>query len=106
MSAIPGKLGKLPAAHDPRTLQFGNYAAALPAPPPARSWFVHQIPDYGVMLNDTLSDCVPAATGHAVQIWTSDATGVMATVPDSAILAAYSLMGGYVPGNPATDQGW
>ncbi len=104
---VVGLLGKLPAAHDNRTLQFENYVdfAALPPPPAARSWFMHPVANYGWMLNNSLGDCVPAADGHAIQIWTSDATGAMTTVPDSAILQAYSGIGGYVPGNPATDQG-
>jgi hypothetical protein len=42
--------------------------------------------------------------GHSIQSW-SAAVGSEVTVPDSAILTGYEAVGGYVPGNPSTDNG-
>src|ERR1019366_7536834 len=52
-------------------------------------------------------DCVVAAIGHMVELWTFDASaGKSTNIPsDAQILAMYEAVGGYVPGNPATDQG-
>ena len=55
-------------------------------------------------MNDNLGDCVEAAKGHAEQVW-GLCNGRMVTVPDSTILANYEAIGGYVPGDPSTDNG-
>jgi hypothetical protein len=52
-------------------------------------------------LNDQLGDCVCAWGGHWEGLLTAGGTNP----PDGAILAAYQAIGGYVPGDPATDQG-
>lgn len=62
------------------------------------------IQNWGMMGNDQLGDCTIAAPGHLVQAWTA-AEGQEFTIPDSDILAAYSLFDGYVPGDPSTDRG-
>ena len=56
-----------------------------------------------MMLNDTLGDCTCTAMGHEVQVATAN-HGHEVTVPDSAVLTAYEAVGGYVPGQPNTDQ--
>jgi hypothetical protein len=56
------------------------------------------------MLNDSLGDCVAATIGHQQLCWTAN-TSSPVIVPDSAILAQYERVGGYVPGQPGTDQG-
>jgi hypothetical protein len=61
--------------------------------------------DLGVALNDELGDCTAAAVAHAIQVWTLTANPPMVTVPDSDVLKLYEATGGYVPGDPATDQG-
>lgn len=57
-----------------------------------------------MMANDMLGDCTIAAVAHAVQVWTA-ATGSPVTAADSVVVNYYSLWDGYVPGDPATDQG-
>lgn len=101
------KLGKKPYRHDPSTLRFEAYfdPAALPFIPPCKEWMRAMPPKTGMMLNDTLGDCVIAAFGHQVQAWTFNATGKMITIPDQAILQGYEAVGGYQPGKPWTDQG-
>lgn len=71
-----------------------DYSARMPLP-------------LGEMLNDSLGDCAEAAVGHAIQVWTWNARGpsYMVTVPDADILALYEWAGGYVPGDPSTDNG-
>ena len=103
------KLGKGAPKHDVRNLLLARYltpalTAALPPTPASRAWSKKAKPDWGVMLNDELGCCLVAAKGHAIQVCTAnDSTEV--TVPDSAILAEYERVFGYVPGRPETDQG-
>lgn len=101
----PRKLGKKPARFDKRTLKFGSYLTpALPAPPPHVDWSRGYSWDWHMFLNDQLGCCVEAAKGHAEQIWTMN-NGRLVTVPDSTILANYEAIGGYVNGDPSTDNG-
>jgi hypothetical protein len=56
--------------------------------------------------NDTLGDCVIAAQAHLVGVFTGNAAGgspVIFSLPQ--IVARYSSIGGYVPGEPSTDNG-
>jgi hypothetical protein len=76
---------------------------ALPPPPDAVDW-TKGITSWGMMLNDTLSDCTIAGVGHAVQVWTAN-TGGKVTVPDPTIESYYETWDGYVPGNPDSDNG-
>jgi hypothetical protein len=98
------KLGKRPPRKDERTLQFANYVAGLPAPPPACSWF-QGVTQWGMMLNDELGDCTCAAYGHGAQVVTLNSTIGEVTPPDVLILNLYERTCGYVPGEPNTDQG-
>jgi hypothetical protein len=98
------KLGRKAIKTDTRTLQLAKYLTPeLPPPPPAADWS-KGITSWGMMENDTLGDCTIAGCGHAVQVWTAN-TGSEATVPDSAILAAYEQWDGYDPSDPDTDAG-
>lgn len=97
-------LGRNPSVYDSRTLRLATYFKNLPALYKHQDYLV-KVPDpCGAMLNDQLGDCVIAGYGHAIQGWTGSATSEL-TVPDKNILKAYEDVGGYVPGNPNTDQG-
>lgn len=99
------KLGKKAPRLDARTLKIERYfLPTLPPAPPRVDWSRGFSFNYGMMGNDTLGDCTEAKKGHAVQVWTL-CNGRMVTIPDSVILAAYETDGGYVPGNPSTDNG-
>lgn len=99
------KLGKRPPRFDHRTLRLASYLTpALPPPPPRVDWTRGFNINYGMMLNDSLGDCVEAAKGHAGQVW-SLCNGRLVTVPDSIILSNYEANGGYVPGDASTDNG-
>ena len=55
--------------------------------------------------NNSLGDCVIASSYQALGTWTGNANGAPFLATDAQIIADYSAIGGYVPGNPATDQG-
>jgi hypothetical protein len=57
-----------------------------------------------VYMNDQLGDCTIAGAGHVVGTLTGGA-GKVVTFTDDQIVAMYSACGGYVPGQPNTDQG-
>jgi hypothetical protein len=101
------KTGKRPARIDPRTLKLAKYLTAkLPAPPAEVSWVVclAAVEGFPMYLNDTLGDCVAAASGHMQQQWNFYA-GHSWQPTDADILASYEAVGGYDPGNPNTDNG-
>lgn len=78
-------------------------AADLPTPPAYCSWGP-PLTKLGPMLNNDLGDCTCAAVGHTIQTWTANASKEV--IPTNGeILALYENSCGYVPGNPATDQG-
>jgi len=58
-----------------------------------------------IYLNDQLGDCVIAGGYHIVGVETGNATGTAFAASDAQLTADYSAIGGYVPGDPSTDQG-
>jgi hypothetical protein len=56
-------------------------------------------------LNLKLGCCVIAGGWHVREVWTGNATGVPIVGTDAQIVADYSAIGGYVPGDESTDQG-
>lgn len=100
------KLGKKEARHDDRTLLFGNYLKAdlFPYIPQAYHWGA-QVPHWPMYLNNTLGCCVESAIFHHEGIWTFKTTGKELIVPDSEVISAYSKAGGYVTGDPSSDNG-
>ena len=81
-------LGKLPPRFDARTLRLGTYfTQQLPSPPQSVDYSA-AVPNWPVMLNDKLPDCVPAAAGHMIQAWTANA-GNMTILTDQQIEDAY-----------------
>jgi hypothetical protein len=55
--------------------------------------------------NDTLGDCVIAGMAHVVGVLTGNAGTKPFLYSNAQITALYSAIGGYVPGEPSTDQG-
>lgn len=97
------RLGRKALKTDSRTLRLAKYMKAL-GPAPAAVNYAKGIINFGMMLNDTLGDCTIAGIGHAIQIWTANASAEK-TIPDSIIQNYYSTWDGYVPGDPSTDNG-
>jgi hypothetical protein len=88
-------------------LRLGNYLKqSLPTPPetvnyaPAAAQALSQMYD-----NDTLGDCVIACMGHIEGVLTGNTGGSPTILTEKQVIALYSAIGGYVPGNPATDNG-
>ena len=106
---ITGKSFKLgrraPVAHGPE-LSLKNYLhPGLPAPPAEWDYTAPAADALkNVYLNDRLGDCVIAGMAHLEGVFTAS-NGAAATFNDAQITAMYSAIGGYVPGDKATDQG-
>lgn len=101
------KLGRQPSPPHKllRALKMARYRTGISIPFPAYVDWYSAVKHWGMMLNDSLGDCTCAAAGHMVEQWTKLASGTENIVPDSSILTMYEQACGYVPGNPATDQG-
>lgn len=114
------KLGKQPATHDPRDLQYAHYRTIVqpkrrgcfkpkptPGPPtPSQSDTdnMARVQSWGMMANDSVGDCVFAAAAHETMLWTAIGS-TTATFSDKAVLSDYSAVTGYNPKDPNTDQG-
>jgi hypothetical protein len=80
--------------------------STLPTPPASCDYATPAaMPVLSMVLgNDTLGDCVIAGGYHLVGAATGNA-GALFTPTMDQILADYSAIGGYVPGDPSTDTG-
>jgi hypothetical protein len=63
------------------------------------------VQSWPMYLNDQIGDCTIAAVGHMYGAWTEYAGGHEALFDDGQVQTVYSRVGGYVPGDPSTDQG-
>ena len=101
------KLGKRRARPIAGLRPIGRYLALQPAnippPVPAACDLSGAVASWPMLKNNTLGDCTIAAVGHAVQLWTAVANR-MRVMTDEEALVGYEAFG-YVPGEPATDQG-
>jgi hypothetical protein len=101
----PIKLGKLPPRLDKRTLKFSDYRIAAKITVPSEVSWVTKVTSWPMYLNDALGDCVPAAAAHMIQQWNFYAGRPRVKPTDADVLKAYQDVGGYVPGDPSTDNG-
>jgi hypothetical protein len=100
------KLGRKAAAHDVRTLEFGDYlltGSAAPKAPATFSW-ADKVTTWPIMGNDRLGDCVIAGAGHTEQVWTTN-NGNPLIIPDDQIIKAYADVSGYDPATGMNDWG-
>lgn len=83
-----------------------NYLrASMPPPPSSLDYSQPALPVLqNILGNNTLGDCVIAGGYHILGIETGNA-GKLWTPSMTDILTDYSKIGGYVPGDPSTDQG-
>lgn len=110
----PGKLGRKPFDPTKPHLVFEKYLnprMKLAAPGlPAVNWTADvdrssQVSSIPMYLNNQLGDCTIAGIGHlfgAVSVYGGHGEVLF---EDAEIQAIYSRVGGYVPGEPSTDQG-
>jgi hypothetical protein len=105
--AVQVRLGRRPAVADPRVPFLHQLAASrpLPAAPDHSNYYAgpEEQSAWGMLGNDTLGDCVPAAVLHLAKVHASYADAPIEPTTAEAI-EAYETQG-YVPGNPSTDQG-
>jgi hypothetical protein len=108
------------APHLNRTVRFGriqprvihphlklrNYLrASLPAAPSSADYSKPSLTALtNVYENDTLGDCVIAGGYHVTGVATGNA-GDLFVASNAQIIKDYSAIGGYVPGDPSTDNG-
>lgn len=98
------KLGRRNPTSRPK-LHLKNYLTALMTPPASCDYSAKVLPVLtDIMGNDQLGDCVIAGGYHIVGVETGNA-GAAFHANSAQIIADYSAIGGYVPGDPNTDQG-
>lgn len=91
----------------PMRLRLQDYLAkvALPAPPATCSYSASAASSLAnIYGNDTLGDCVIAGMGHIIGVLSAN-SGPEFIFSQQQIISLYSAIGGYVPGNPSTDNG-
>jgi hypothetical protein len=96
---------KRPVGTAPR-LRLSNYLRqSLPTPPTVVNYSAHaQASLRNIYENDQLGDCVIASRYHGVGVATGNA-GSEFIATGKQIVADYSAISGYVPGDAATDNG-
>ena len=100
------KLGRRPSRFDARTVKFADlFVDKLPDFPMAMNKRDNAVPDrvsdYG---NNDVGDCTIASIAHLEEVWTENGRlGRLLTTEE--VLAFYSLVTGYVPGDDTTDNG-
>jgi hypothetical protein len=104
------KMGRnRPVARGPR-LSLRNYvrqryAIVNVTPPSSGDWLTAAMASIRqVYLNDQLGDCVIAGVEHIDGVLTGN-VGAPSIFTDAQTTATYSAVGGYVPGDPSTDNG-
>jgi hypothetical protein len=101
---FPYKFGKLAPIVDHRIPRMSIATmGTLPAPPPSAN-FYSAIPDWGMLENDDISDCVEAACLHSIlQMSTYAATKTL--IPTDAEAEAFYSATGWKKGDMTTDNG-
>jgi hypothetical protein len=105
VSRVAGQLGRLPSDPSKPRIRLAEIATATRHYPPVSVDWGSRVLSWPMYLNDSLGDCVIAEIGHQIESASFDADGTAMLVTDQDILAGYEAVGGYVPGDPATDNG-
>ena len=101
---VPGKYGRKPRDTTRWAPTLEHYLTAELPPAPVIVDRASKVTSWPMYLNDSLGDCTCATVGHEIEAWTAYATAEV-TLPQDDILALYEAVGGYVPGDPSTDNG-
>ena len=103
------KLGLIRSAPDTRVPALGDVWSGAPrladAMLGAVEWYDRLAADWGMMGNDEVGDCTCAAIGHIIEQWTAYTDPAPVVMTTEQVIAAYSAISGYVPGEPQTDVG-
>lgn len=102
-----GKLGAKPRDFSVKAPVFESYITDVRALPDAPNVVdrASEVTDWPMYLNDTLGDCTIAGALHSATSLATYAGMSGVSFEDAEALKAYSAVGGYVPGDPNTDQG-
>lgn len=105
-----GRVYHLGRMHSPprRKLHLSDYATATLPPPPATVDYSAQAGTavmQDIFLNDNEGDCVIADHARFIGIVAGMGGGSPFVYTNAQVNADYSAIGGYVPGDPSTDQG-
>jgi len=99
------KFGKHAPKRSLKTLSLSNYMKASEVPVPQKWAWERPVP-YGMLANDRLGDCVIACAAHQEMNWGAVVNAGTPFVPtDDQVIADYSAVAGYVPGDSSTDNG-
>jgi hypothetical protein len=101
---VPGKYGRKSRDFAKWAPTLEHYLTAELPPAPLIVDRASKVASWPMYLNDQLGDCTCATVGHEIQAWTAYATAEVTLAQDD-ILALYEAVGGYVPGDPSTDNG-
>lgn len=99
-----GRLKPFTQEERPRVVIDDHMDLSSVPTPPAVVDYASKVASWPMYYNDQLGDCTCAGYGHALQAWTAYA-GQEITLPGAPILKMYEVVGGYVPGDPDTDNG-
>lgn len=103
------KLGKTSPKPHPKTLMLAKYLTGptegLPSPAP-RVWREYKTPAEAMQMygNADISDCTCAGAANLLILWTCHTGSVVIPTLDE-VVAMYSAITGYVPGDESTDNG-
>jgi hypothetical protein len=87
------------------TLKLSDYLDTATAQPPAAVSRAHPGFAWGMLMNDTLGDCVCAMILHAIEDFHLDAGTAPPAFTNADATLLYEKIGGYVPSDPSSDQG-
>jgi hypothetical protein len=99
---VYGKLDPHPEETHPRVYLRDHMTPVQP--PAVVDWATH-VREWPLYLNNRLGDCTCAALGHALEAWTTYASGTTLEIPDSDVLALYEAVSGYDPRTGQNDNG-
>jgi hypothetical protein len=101
------RLGKKAARPNAVAFKLEKYLipAKLPVPPSVFGRENLLGPDWGMLGNDNLGDCVWAGAAHETMLWNKEA-GSVVNFSNTGVLSDYSAVTGYDPNDPQhTDNG-
>ena len=105
MSCLPalGKLAPHAEDHPHRRVKLAPFLPRGFVAPSRIDW-TPAVSSWGLYANDTVGDCACAAPANLIRVWTANA-GAQRDLPVEAVLAAYTVVSGYTPDQPASDIG-
>lgn len=96
--------GRKPAVEDNRVPHFSSVRKLIVQPPPDNIVWYADVPQWDVLANDSMGDCVEAASLHALQQFL-DYAGTPTIPLATDAIDFYSKSQGYNPSDPTTDKG-